>query len=1036
MRKFDCLSLDCPLLGPHILEASAGTGKTFSIEHIFVRLLLDPKEIDLEEILVVTFTRAATRELKARIRMNIEKAISFLQNGNASWDYLKQIEDPARAIRILSDAIGLFDRSQIFTIHGFCYRMLKEFAFEANLGFSIANPDGEGAIPKKIWRAAHKFLKEQIEPDLLSQEQIGLLLKKYDSLDELAEALFIKEEASFFSFSDSWALYRKALSTWTGGLIEKDKLLEDFQKTAPNYKATIKGNFIFQVLSLASSFSDLTDPIYFRNLIKEKGSLFEYLSISNRKVKFSEPSFLNYPLFFSWADKNLAPLIEQACLEENILSALRGAWQKIAEPILLEEEWFNPDEILIRMENSVTKEAFALRVQNKYKAVIVDEFQDTDPTQWEIFRSLFLDKPDRLAAFYLVGDPKQSIYRFRKADVYTYFKAREFLGEQSLYRLDTNFRSSKKLISALNALFSRNWLPLPQLQQTIPSLPVLAGLDPVSPFMDEKGDVHFILGEGSTSLFEESFLPFAISEIEKLSSYTTSFSSYAILVKDRHQARSALELCQARSIPAVAKSHTPLGQTFAFESLFELLKAVAFPKNLSAQRIVQSGPFKSFPLSEGKMLLEEKGLTSFFHKLSLDSLDSEFEKDLRQMIEELLTWESQEGFSFEGLFRFLKQFEKLDASEGGRRRVEVDSNAVQILTLHISKGLEFDVVFALGLASRTPESKEAKELDAEKLRQFYVAMTRAKLRLYVPIVFSEKIGAPGSLSPSELFTKILEDQEGSLVPFFQKISKTESISFEKLPQPFVLPPPKYELTSPLKKKNPLIAPIFQTSSLLSFTSLAQNSSESDSFKEPLCLAQDFTSHTIPKGKETGIFIHSIFERLFSSSTAIWRDFSAIEIFVEQAIEKTSFLPWKNAVIDMVWKTISYPLPSGFSLLEIEPQNIQTEMEFLFSSSPNFVKGFIDLVFYFEDKYYIVDWKTNWLGPDERAYSSLEQSMTSHDYWLQAALYTEALARHVKQFDIRPFQDVFGGAIYLFVRGPGICHFIPDLTLIEKAMHGY
>lgn len=1036
MRKFDCLSLDCPLLGAHILEASAGTGKTFSIEHIFVRLLLDPKEIDLEEILVVTFTRAATRELKARIRMNIEKAISFLKNGNASWDYLRQIEDPEKAIRILSDAVGLFDRAQIFTIHGFCYRMLKEFAFEADLGFSIANPDEERSIPKKIWRAAYKFLKEQIEPDLVSQEQIGLLLKKYDSLEELAEALFIKEDFSFVSFSDSWALYKKALSMWAGNSIEKEKLLEDFQKISPNYKTSIKGDFVFQVLSLASSFSDPADPLYFRNLIKEKGSLFEYLSISNRKVKFSEPSFLNYPLFFSWADKNLASLIEQACLEENILAALRGSWQKIAEPILLEEEWFNPDEILIRMETSVVKEAFASRIQNKYKAVIVDEFQDTDPSQWKIFRSLFLDSPDRLAALYLVGDPKQSIYRFRKADVYTYFKAREFLGEEALYRLDTNFRSSKKLISALNALFARNWLPLPQLQQTIPSLPVFAGLDPVSPFVDEKGDVHFILGEGSHSFFEESFLPYAISEIERLSSYTTSFSSYAILVKDRHQARAALELCQSRSIPAVAKSHIPLGQTFAFKSLFELLKAAAFPKDLSVQRIVQSGPFKSFPLGEGKILLEEKGLASFFHKLSLDSLDSEFEKDLRQMIEELLTWESQEGFSFEGLFRFLKQFEKLDASEGGRRRVEIDSDAVQILTLHISKGLEFDVVFALGLASRTPEAKEAQELDAEKLRQLYVAMTRAKLRLYVPILFSEKIGAPGSLSPSELFTKILEEQEGSLVPFFQKLSKTESISFENLPQPFVLSPPKYGLTPTLEKKSPLKAPIFQASSLLSFTSLAQSSSEPDFLKEPFPLVQDFTSHTIPKGKETGIFIHSIFERLFSSPQAVWRDFGAIETFVAQATEETTFSPWENAIIDMVWKTISQPLPPGFSLLDIEPQNIQTEMEFLFCSSPNFMKGFIDLVFYFEDKYYIVDWKTNWLGPDERAYSSLEKTMTSHDYWLQAALYTEALARHVKQFDIRPFQDIFGGAIYLFVRGPGVCHFIPDLTLIEKAIHGY
>ena len=129
MQKFDCLSIDCPLLGAHILEASAGTGKTFSIEHVFVRLLLEKKGIELEEILAVTFTRAAARELKGRIRNNIEKAISFLQNGLSPWDYLKAVDHPERAIRILLDAQAVFDRCQIFTIHGFCYRMLKEFAF-------------------------------------------------------------------------------------------------------------------------------------------------------------------------------------------------------------------------------------------------------------------------------------------------------------------------------------------------------------------------------------------------------------------------------------------------------------------------------------------------------------------------------------------------------------------------------------------------------------------------------------------------------------------------------------------------------------------------------------------------------------------------------------------------------------------------------------------------------------------------------------------------------------------------------------------
>ena len=141
---------------------------------------------------------------------------------------------------------------------------------------------------------------------------------------------------------------------------------------------------------------------------------------------------------------------------------------------------------------------------------------------------------------------------------------------------------------------------------------------------------------------------------------------------------------------------------------------------------------------------------------------------------------------------------------------------------------------------------------------------------------------------------------------------------------------------------------------------------------------------------------------------------------------------------MIWNTLIKPLHTDgttFTLLDLEPENVQTEIEFLFSSPPHFMKGFIDLVFYLKGKYYIVDWKTNWLGPAQSSYKSLDQAMDAHDYWLQAALYTEALQRHVKQFDMRPFEEIFGGAIYFFIRGPAFCHFMPDLNLIERAMHG-
>ncbi|MBX9744813.1 MAG: UvrD-helicase domain-containing protein, partial [Chlamydiales bacterium] len=122
MNRFDCLSPLSSLEGPCLLEASAGTGKTFAVEHIALRLLL--KGLDIEQILVITFTRAATRELKQRIRLNLEKALDQLKSQQIQWEYLKELTDQKAAIRTLQDALGAFDQSQIFRIRGFCHRML------------------------------------------------------------------------------------------------------------------------------------------------------------------------------------------------------------------------------------------------------------------------------------------------------------------------------------------------------------------------------------------------------------------------------------------------------------------------------------------------------------------------------------------------------------------------------------------------------------------------------------------------------------------------------------------------------------------------------------------------------------------------------------------------------------------------------------------------------------------------------------------------------------------------------------------------
>lgn len=977
MQRFDCLAKDCPLLGPHLLEASAGTGKTFSIEHIYVRLILE--SVDVEQILAVTFTRAATRELKARIRSNLEKALESLRTLKAPWPYLETHLGSEEATRKLNEALSGFDRCQIFTIHGFCYRMLKEFAFEAKIALSLPNPD-EKMTPKRLREAASDFLENGIDPSLLCPEQCASLTKDFDSKEEIEKKLLrlekVEANASFKEISEQC---KAALHHWN---VEESKLMEDFQNLKMNYRAK-DGDHELQVKALAH----LEDPQAIRILMKEKGSLFKFLDPANKKVKTQDP-FLHYPGFFDSARTHIAHLLNQ-----KVLPTLQAAWNPIAEKILSEEEHLNPDEILISMKKAVENPLFADLIAKKFAAVIIDEFQDTDAVQWDIFQSLFF-KND-LKALYLVGDPKQSIYRFRKADVYTYLKARDFLGDAHLYQLDTNFRSSKPLIGALNALFQREWLKLPKVNRTLPYHPVRAGAEIENNFGDDKGSLHFLVASGEpTPLFEELFLPYAAREIERL-----NLKKCAILIKDRFQAEKALSFLKERGIQAIAKSHTPLGQTVAFQAIRELFEAILSPHNQSAIKVVMAGPFgpHELPLQDYKVLLEEKGLVALARELK-DRLDS----DALQIFELLFEWEKSEGFSFEGLKRILRELPKIDPEEGASRRMEVDDEAVQIMTLHISKGLEFDVVFALGLISRTPApEKEIEELDAEKMRQLYVAMTRAKKRLYVPLITDSKESDQGTRSPMELFS---EHFEGPLVEQIATIAKTESITIESLSSPLLLPPsaktaPVYHTAAPLKPRP------FTPAYLSSFTMLAKTKESDVKWAEADPL--EFNLQTMPRGAETGITVHKIFELLFSSSKPIWRDPKAIHQLVEEQLRFSPLLPWENAIRNMVEQTVLMPLQADgefFSLSEVD--QFQVESEFVFTRSPDYIKGFIDLIFCYRGKIYFLDYKTNWL--ENYGMESLQACMEAHDYHLQASLYAEAIQR---QFSIP-----FGGAFYLFVRG--------------------
>lgn len=844
LRALNVLDPALSIFGHHLIEASAGTGKTFAIEHLFSKLI--SAGVPIEQILIVTFTKAATTELKSRLRANLEKT------------------------SVKAD----FDKARIFTIHGFCYRMLKTFAFQANISLDLKDPDTrDGSFAKR--RIIFDFLRAHVDEDSYKPEEILELLKKSgNDVHKLANQLM--------------------------GLMEKRKQFE--------------GN----------------------------------------KTLFR---------------------LAQKCSEK---------FQK--------KEVFSPDDLLHKMKQCLENRHFVELVQKSFRAVIIDEFQDTDPVQWEIFQTLF----SNIETLYLVGDPKQSIYRFRGADIHTYFKAKDFIKNHLC--LDTNYRSDPLLIASLNRLFSPPVLASPQAQN--------------HPFKDDKGALHFFVVEAESKrsktwppklVEEESLFPFIAKELSYLHiEEAFPLETMAVLVRDKHQAERLCDYLKNYNLDCQVSRDENIAETLGFCALKDLVSLLVDLNNTGKLRLVMAGPFFNWEhelLKEDQLLemkrvfyahaavFQKEGFAHFIREFTLrdDSFD--------RLCELILQKEAAAQMTSVDLLMFLNEIEKTELEFKSKPA----TNEIQVMTMHKSKGLEFDVVFALGVVNRLTKEEEfatvgdkimafdpenpmclqhIQEQDAEKLRQLYVALTRAKKRVYVPLVL-DKENKPikiGCHSPIEL-----------LNPDFTQFSHTllNGAVFN------IKPIAKFLEKTETPKQIPKTSPSF----VHSFSSLVHAER-----KEKV-----ETSDLFPAGKETGIILHTLFERIFDEN-----------LNIDKWIEKTPLENWKERIVEMINQTLHLPLKDGWSLNDIDRTKVFQEAEFVYPMQNNLLKGSIDLVFQKEGFYYILDWKSNLLSDYTQA--SMEKEMKEHDYFLQAEIYTAALKKYVN--------CLFGGAFYVFLRGPAVYHFIP------------
>ena len=1035
------------LEGTNLIEASAGTGKTYSIALLVLRLVME-RNIPIQQILMVTFTRAAVAELELRVRAFVRLAAK-VSRGQAIEDttitaLVKNAEamhDSETISRRLADAQLLLDETSVLTIHGFCQRTLGEYAFETGQLFG-AETLGEEEFLQLVYDSFHEFWRQHVT--VLKAELLELLLEneldREDMLNLIRQALGGKcmkhvgdIPANFLS--DNW----------------QQELLENLQNGTLN-PVKILPDVILHITTMA----------------------IDWVIADIRKIKTTR-GFITYD--------DMIRLLHEAVLTGS------------------------------------HREQLITHLQTKYKAVFIDEFQDTDREQYEIFEALF---ENRHILFY-IGDPKQSIYGWRKADIFTYFRAKSKVDR--LHVMNTNHRSGKDYIEAMNGFFlpekDFDTFAFGDHKEAITYVPVQ------SPEINKKGQLCY-KGEPVTPILIskhekkkdlQKAIPALVTQLLFSGDYTikvpgkdnrkVTAGDIGILVRKNKEGRQVKELLAQFGIAAITIDDSKLLQSEEARDMLYVMEAVEDIKrtNIHKALLTKLGGFtpeKLLSVDEEGLLLrfrtyqetwKSRGvfemLRQFLSDHALpammeqgDGLTERTVSNILQLVEIIHKVTERKHYNEQEQIQWLKRSIDGELREGDEyeQRIESDEEAVKIVTIHKSKGLEYNIVLAPGLdmlakeryfktiSYRHPESGKyvviskdlagddekswsAVQQEQENRRLLYVAITRA--RYHCLITANE--GKYYKDSCLRKFTDVLEARErpATGVDFYT-------------PGPAMAKP--VEADKEKTEKTYATASQFTLSQLkwrrTSYSALNPEHAVLKSPTDPNAQLEGydrFIFRQLKKGAHTGNLLHYVFEHINFTDPGNWPEI--IDKALKRLSGKTN--PDYAAGIQMLLeRIINRPLlPNGtLRLSEVNWSDRLNELEFdmpltLFNTdmlqqlspaeTPFFLRsgeemegilnGKMDLFFQHNGRYYILDWKSNHLGdhPERYGQTELAAAMTANNYHLQYHLYTLAACRYlelrVPGFD---YTRDFGGVIYLFIRGiqeagnNGIFVHQPEQSVIE------
>ena len=1185
-----------PLNQISLIEASAGTGKTYTIGSLYLRLLLKAGEnnfsrpLNVEEILVVTFTEMATEELKKKIRERITDAIDKLTAFAETQDKsaFKNDEFLAalchdlnifEAIHRLKLAEQNMDLAAIYTIHGFCRRMLMQYAFHSGIHFNLELIKDQSDL---LVRFTNEFWREHFYPlpfemadfianELGSPDYVLSLLESnlgknliVDLENQHALSISITEFLHQYLgeyFKDIKALKRFWLES-AGKISELiiEELNKDYAKGEPkslsrrSYNTSRLAKWIEQVNAWANNPRDY--------LLNE--TLMSYFTQSALGEKGEEGASPFIAPIFTELEERANALMSPDLLRRIILYHYRqGLQQKLLDYKLNHQEKSFDDLLRLFCEalQGAQGDELAEMIRFQYPFAMIDEFQDTDSQQYAIFSKIYRDNTEKNTGFIMIGDPKQAIYRFRGADIFTYLKASE--EAQSRFELTKNYRSEKHLVDGVNALF--DFPQSPFIYQNIKFTAVDSRDDHLRFYLNGKVEPayrFYLTGSDKVNKTEMAKIC-AISIQHWIKSAAENQAVFqnedtcktlqpvniAVLVKNRYEAADIIQELQKLGIASVYLSD----QSSVFDShvAVELLRILKACLNVAERPILNAIATALFGLNAAdihqiqqneadwqrwadsfaqyQQTWQRQGILVMLHQILLEQGISERllsqatgERDLTDFLHlaEIL---QQAATLHESEAALLSWFEKQIQGEGRQEaqiRLESERQLVKIVSIHKSKGLEYDLVWLpfLAVPSKIPTAGDmnvyySKERDetlwdienrnlnalyeetfAEELRLLYVALTRAKYQMAfaLPAQFDKKWNALHYvLSQGEIGKEIAlsapKDTETLLQTFKEKMQDNVEISTKSNLEAFLA-------LSINTKNDELKAAEFtgnieQDWRITSFTSIEQGHRRQSYFTESAGKkhvvfddAKDYDSQNsieistallnenesnildLPRGKQVGTALHRHFENCYFSDLANTEEIDKLrqslqldETFTEPLqnwLQQISHTPLSHeigiALADLANKDCIKEMPFYLAIREyfdVEAFNRALKAHHHLPSEPlqfeqiqGMVRGSIDLVFRHNGKYYLVDYKSNFLGSTLADYNqeALKKEMLHSHYDWQYLIYTLALHRYLQS--VVPHYDYardFGGVFYLFLRGmngepqSGVFYDRPSVELITE-----